>query len=428
MKIERKDLEKGQIELLIEVPAEEVKKYLSRAVEKLSNEVKIEGFRPGKASFEAMKLKIGELPIYEEAARFVINKTLGKVLEDEVKETIIGQPEVNITKLAPDNPLEYKVIVTKLPEVTLGQYKDLEMKQDKVKVDDEDVAKLLSELREMRVKEVISEEAVGENDKIVVDINMSIDNVPVEGGQAKDTAVVMGKGYVVPGFDKQLIGAKKGDERAFALHFPENHHQKNLAGKMVDFAVKIKDVYKRELPELDDQFAVGFGSRTVELLKEDIKKSIEKEKEQQAGQKIEIELLNKLIETSKFGDIPEQMVERETHTMMHELEHDVEHQGANFDDYLSSLKKSRAQIMLDMTPDAVKRVKSSLIIRQIAIDEKVTVEKEEIEEEIRHILSHYPNNPEVAERINSHDYYHYLENSMTNRKVIKKLHDWNVKK
>lgn len=412
----------------IEVPAEEVKKYLPRAVEKLSSEIKIEGFRPGKASFEALKLKVGELPIYEEAARLVINKTLDKILETEIKETIIGQPEVSITKLAPDNPLEYKVIVTKLPEVTLGQYKDLGIKQEKIKVDEEDVTKLLSELREMRVKEVISEEAISENGKAVIDINMSIDNVPVEGGQAKDTAVIMGKGYVVPGFDKQLIGAKKGDERTFALHFPENHHQKNLAGKMVDFAVKIKDVYKRELPELDDQFAVGFGARTIELLKEDIKKSIEKEKEQQAGQKTEIELLNKLIDTSKFGDIPQQLVERETHTMLHELEHDVEHQGANFDDYLSSLKKTRAQLMLDMTPDAMKRVKSALIIRQIAIDEKIKVEKEEIEEEIRHTLSHYPNNPEVAERVNSHDYYHYLENSMTNRKVVKKLHDWNVKK
>lgn len=427
MKIERKELDKGQIELTIEVPADEVKKYLPRAVEKLSNEVKIEGFRPGKASFEAMKLKIGELPIYEEAARLVINKTLGKVLEEDVKETLIGQPEVNITKLAPDNPLEYKVIVTKLPEVTLGQYKDMGIKQDKVEVADEDVTKLLSELREMRVKEVIAEEAIGENDKAVVDIDMSIDNVPVEGGQAKDTAVIMGKGYVVPGFDKQLIGAKKGDERAFALHFPENHHQKNLAGKMVDFVVKIKEVYKRELPEMNDEFAVGFGSRTLDLLKEDIKKSIKQEKEQQADQKAEIELLNKLIETSKFGDIPQLLVERETHTMLHELEHDVEHQGGNFDDYLSSLKKSRAQLMLDMTPDAMKRVKSALIIRQIALDEKITVEKEEIEAEIRHILSHYPNNPEVAERVSTEEYRHYLENSMANRKVVKQLHDWNVK-
>jgi len=427
MKIERNDLDKGQIELSIEIPAEEVKKYLPRAVEKLSNEVKIEGFRPGKASFEAMKQKLGELPIYEEAARLVINKTLGKVLEDEVKETIVGQPEVNITKLAPGNPLEYKVVVTKLPEVTLGQYKDLGIKEDKVEVTDEEVTKLLSELREMRVKEVISDEAIGETDKAVVDINMSIDNVPVEGGQAKDTAIIMGKGYVVPGFDKQLLGAKKGDERAFALHFPENHHQKNLAGKMVDFVVKIKEVYLRELPELDDMLAVGFGSRTMELLKEDIKKSVQKEKDQQAGQKSEIELLNKLIETSQFSDIPALLIERETHTMIHELEHDIENQGAKFEDYLASLNKTRGQIMLDMTPDAMKRVKSALIIRQIAVVEKITVEKEEIEEEIKHILSHYPNNPEVAERVVTEDYRHYLENSMTNRKVVKQLHDWNVK-
>lgn len=428
MKIERKDLGKGQIELAIEISAADYKQFVPRAVEQLSKEVKIEGFRPGKASYEALKSKVGDLAIWEEAARLAVNKTLGQALEKEVPEQIVGQPEISITKVAPDNPLEYKAVLTLLPSVTLGQYKDLGIAQDKAEVTSEEVDKLLGELSEMRAKEALADKEVGETDKVIIDINMFLDKVPVEGGQAKDTAILMGKSYVVPGFDKQLVGAKKGDERAFALHFPENHHQKNLAGKMVDFTVKIKEVYQRELPELNDDFAIGFGARNLEALKEDIKKSIGKEKEGQAAQKAEIALLNKLIETSSFGDIPQLLIEREGETMLHELEHDVEHQGGKFEDYLSSLGKSRQELLLDFLPDAVKRVKSALIIRQIALDEKIKVEKEEVEAEIKHILSHYPNNPEVAERVNSHDYYHYLENNLANRKVMKTLREWNIKK
>ncbi|NTU99363.1 trigger factor, partial [Candidatus Falkowbacteria bacterium] len=398
MKVERKDLGKGQVELLIELPAEDFAKYLPKAVEKISAEIKVEGFRPGKASFEVLKAKVGEQAIWEEAARFAINKTLGKAMEQEIKEQVVGQPEVDVVKLAPNNPLEYKVVVALLPEVTLGQYKDLGIKKEKVKVDEKDVEKLLGELREMRIKEVASDEPIGETDKVVVDINMSIDNVPLEGGQAKDTAVVMGKGYVVAGFDKKLVGAKKGDEREFSLRFPDDHHQKNMAGKMIDFKVKIKDIFKRDLPELNDDFAVSFGAKKMEALKEDIKKSIENEKGAQMAQKSEIELLNKLIDTSKFGPIPEVLIERELHAMLHELEHDVENQGAKFDDYLTSIGKTRSQLKLDMAPDAMKRVKSAIIIRQVAIDEKIVVDAEEIDHEIQHIMQHYQNSAEVAER------------------------------
>jgi len=414
--------------LIVEVSTEELKIYLPKAVEHLSREVKIEGFRPGKATYEVLKAKIGEMAIWEEAARDAINKTFGQALEEKITEQVVGQPEISITKLATDNPLEYKAVVTILPEIILAEYKNFGIEQVKVEITTEEVQKTLNELREWRAKEVITDRAIGEGDKVIVDINMSLDKVPVEGGQTKDTAVIMGKNYIIPGFDQHLIGAKKNDNREFTLHYPEDHHQKNLAGKQVEFNVTIKEVYERKLPALDDDMATAFGMKKLTELEADIKKTIEKDKEQQTRQKVEIQILDKLIEETKFGDIPELLILNEGDTMLHELEHDITERGAKFEDYLQSLNKTPEQIKLEMMPQAVKRVKSALIIREISKKENITASDHDVEHEIEHILEHYPDNKEVEKQVTSKQYKEYLRNSISNRKVIEKLREWNVVK
>jgi len=427
MKIEKKDLGKGEMELLIEVPSEELKNSIERAVEKISNEVKIEGFRPGKATYEVLKQKMGEIAILEEAARIYIGKNLDKIINDNIERQVVGQPQINITKLAPENPLEFKVTCSLMPEVTLGKYKDLEIKKEKIEVKEKEIEKMLGELKEMRVKEVVSEKEIKEGDKAIFNINVFLDKVPVEGGQAKDTPIVIGKGHVVAGFDDKMIGAKKGDERKFQLHYPEDHYQKNLAGKMVDFEVKVKEVYQREMPELNDQFAEFFGLKKIEELKEDIKKTLEHEKEDKLVQKTDVEIIDKIINDSKFGDIPETVITHEGEVMMHELEHNLEQQNAKLEDYLASLNKSRQQLILDMMPDAIKRVKSALVMREISLAEKIQADEHDVEHEIKHILGHYPNNQEVEQRVKTAEYKNYIANSLTNRKVMMKLREWNVK-
>ena len=196
----------------------------------------------------------------------------------------------------------------------------------------------------MRVKEVLIERAIADKDKVLVDIEMFLDKVPVEGGQGKDAAIIVGKDYVVPGFDKKIIGAKKDDVREFELPYPENFHMKNLAGKMVDFRVKIKEVYARELPELNDEFAATFGLKKIDELKENVKKSVVEQKEKEAEQVLEKEILEKILETSRVNDLPELLIEHESHNMMHELEHTITDQGGKFEDYLASLKKDTRPI------------------------------------------------------------------------------------
>ncbi len=428
MNITKKDLEKSQVELTVELTVEELKPYIKLGAEKVSQEVKIDGFRPGKIPYEVLKSKVGETAILEEAARIAINKTIDKAIKENIDGQPVGQPQVNITKLAPENPLEYKVVVAMLPEIKLGDYKNAKVKMKIEAVDDEEVVKTIEHLRESHVKEAAVSREIKDGDKVLVDIDISLDKVPIEGGQGKGVAVIIGKDFVIPGFDKNLIGAKKGDTRDFSLPYPEKHHMANLAGKMVEHKVKINEVYSRELPAMDDGFAAGLGLKKFDELKNNIKKNIEQEKKQKAEQKLEIEMLDKIIESSRFGDIPETLVNSETQTMLHELEHSVTQQGGKFDDYLASIKKTREQIVLDLLPDALKRVKSALLIREIARQEKIEISEKEIEKKQEELLKQYKGYEKVEARVKEPGYREYLRNMLANRKVIERLKEWNEEK
>jgi len=428
MNVIKRDLGKSQIELTVELTAEEFKPYVLRGAEKVSQEVKIEGFRPGKAPYDILKNKIGEMTILEAGARIAIDKTLDKVIKENVTGQIVGQPQVNITKLAPENPMEYKMLLTMLPDVKLGNYKDLKIKKAKAEIKDEEAEKLISELREMRASEVISEALIKDGDRVIMDIGIFIDKVPVEGGQGKGAGLIIGKNYIIPGFDKKIVGAKKGDVREFSLPYPADYHDKNLAGKMAEFKVTVKEVYNRVLPEVNEEMAKGFGLKSVEELRSNIKKSLLAEKEQQEEQKSEGAMLDMIISKTKFGDIPETLIKHEAEVMISELEYNIKNQGAKFEDYLMHLKKTREQIMLDLMPDAVKRVKVSLIIREIGNSEKISVSHEEIHKAIDDILKQYQGNKEIEDRINSHAYHDYIENNLTGKKVVEKLKEWNIAK
>lgn len=428
MKVTKKDLSKSQIELTIELSFEEFKPYITKGAQKVSQEVKIEGFRPGKAPYDILKQKIGEMTILEEAARLAINKTITIAIKENIDGQPIDQPEVNITKIAPANPMEYKVILTMLPEVKLGDYKNVKVKKEKVAIKNEDVDKTINGLQEMRAKEIIVTREIKTGDKVIVNINIFLDNVPIEGGQSQDTAIIIGKNYLIPGFDKKLIGAKKGDTREFNLPYPKDHYQTNLAGKLVDFKVKIKEVYERQIPKADDEFAKSLGLKNFEELKKNIKTNLEQEEKHKEEQRIELKILDKILAKTKFGGIPEILINREAQTMLAELEQTIVNQGGKFDDYLSSLKKTREQLTLDLLPNTIKRVKSALMIREIANQEKINISEKEIKAKLEELLKQYKGHKKVEDKVKEPAYKAYLQNTLINKKVIDKLKEWNVEK
>lgn len=427
MKVTKKDLEKSQIELIVEVSVEELKPFIKKGAESLSKEVKIDGFRPGRVPFDVLKKKIGEVSIWEEAAKLLINKQIYQIINENVKDKeIIGQPQVDISKLAPGNPLEYKIKLLILPEITLGDYKDLKIKADKVEVEEKEINKVLNDLIEMRAVEKISEDSIKEGDKVLASVNLFLDKVPVEDGQNPELTILIGKNYFVEGFDKNLLGLKKGDKKEFSLVYPKNHWQKNLAGKKVDFKVEIKEVYSRELPKLNDDFAKNFRFKDVQELKSNLKKTIEEQKKKEVNQKNEIKVLDKILEKSKFGDIAEDLIKNEAQLIMREIEQNIVSQGGKFDDYLSSIGKNYDQLMLEMMPNAVKRVKSALALKEIAKIEKIEVGEKEIDEKIKALKEQYKDNADAIKNITSLAYRSYLANFISNQKIVENLKKWNL--
>jgi trigger factor len=428
MNVEKKDLEKGEIELTVTAEWEELLPFIDQAAESVSKEVKLEGFRPGKASLEVLKQKGYEMPVLEEAARRLINKQAYEVIKENVsEEKAIGQPEIGINKLAPDNPLEYKIKILVLPDVELGDYKDLGIKQEKVEISEEEVNKTLNDLVDMRAQEKVSTEPVKDGDKVIASVNLFLGNVPVEDGQNPEVTILMGKDYFVEGFDKNLIGSKKGDEKEFNIKYPSNHWNKKLAGKLVSFKVKIKEIYKREKPEINDELAKMFRFNNLDQLKENLKKSIEEQKKKEISQKTEGEVLNKIIEGSKFGEIAEGLIKNESEMMIKEMEQSVTSQGGKFEDYLKNIGKSEDQLKLEMMPNAVKRVKSALILKEIAKKEKIEVSDEEINKEIEALKKQYADNPDAIKNISTESYKSYLANFLLNQKILSSLKEWNIK-
>jgi len=426
MQISKKDLEKSQLELTVELSLEEMAPYIEKGAQKVSEEVKVEGFRPGKVPLDVLKQKIGEMTILEEAANLAIRKTIDEAIEKNTMDRqAFGQPQVNITKLAPGNPFEYKIVVSLLPTIALGKYKDLDIKVEEAVVSDKEVEKALHDLQEMRAQEVLSEEPVKDGDKVTACVHLFLDKVPVEDGHHHDAAILIGKDYFVPGFDKQIIGAKKGETKKFSLPYPENHHQKNLAGKMVQFEVEIKAVYDRKLPELNDEFATFFQLKDMADLKKNIADSLKHERQHQAEMRNESVMISKIVDDTKFGDLAEALVDSETRNMMMELEQSVVRQGGKFEDYLSSLKKTKDELMLELLPNAVKRAKAALVIRELAIVEKISPSAKEVEDKIAELKKQYAGNAEILKMIDEPGYTHYLQNILTNEKVLAKLKEWN---
>ncbi len=418
-----KKLEKSVVEIEVEVSAEEMKPFLVKAANRISEKAKIDGFRPGKASYEVIEQKFGAMAIMEEALDSIISKTYFEAVTKDDLMTI-GQPEIKVEKMAPGNPLVYKAKATILPKVKLGDYSKIEIKKEKVNVKPEQADRLIDDLRKMRATHAPVERAAASGDRLEIDFEVLMDNVLIDNGSHKKYPITIGEGRFIPGFEEQLVGLKVGDEKSFDLKFPENYYEKNLGGKLATFKVKCLAVMEEKLPELNDEFAGAISGgkfKDVAELKKNVLENIEEEEQHKLDNKIENDLLDKMIEISEFEEIPEMLIDGEAHKMVHELADNVERQGMKFDDYLTSIKKTHDDLEKDFFPQAEKRVKASLITREVYQAEKIEVTPEELAQEIEVLAGTYKNDPEIKARLASEEYQDYLSNMIGNRKVMEHL-------
>jgi trigger factor len=420
MDIKIKNLPKSEKELTIELTAEEVAPFMQHAAMHMSEHAKIEGFRPGKAPYDIIKSRFGEAAILEEAAEEIVRKKFFQAIKENNLETV-GQPKVEITKQAPGNAFIFKATVAVLPEITLGEYKNLSIKKEVTPVTDEQVTKVMTDLAKMQSKEVIAEKVAASADKVVIDMEMTKDGVIVEGGSAKNMAVYLFEQHYIKGFNDELIGLKAGDEKTFTLTFPKNHYQKNLAGGKIDFKVKVNGVYEITPPEINEDFAKALGQKSLEDLKALLRKNMEAETAGKDNDKWEMAIMNKIVANGKFGDIPETLINEEAHKMVHELEHNIEREGMNFEEYLKSMNKKESDLMLEMAPEATKRIKVALAVRTIGKLESITSDDKEIAEETTRMVNAYKDDAEAQKQIREPGFVHYLRTKIENRKTIEAI-------
>lgn len=429
MKSEVKKLPKSQVEISVELAWAELAPYLEKAAEKVSKEAKIDGFRPGKAPYSIVKQKFGEAAILNEAADDILSKTYFQVLkENEIM--AIGQPQIRILKSAPENDFSYVATVAILPKVKVGDLAKVSVAKAKAEVKPEQVEKVIEDIRKMRAKQVVVERAAKKGDVLELDFDIFLDKVPIENGQYKKFPVSLGEGKFIPGFEEQVEGMKAGDEKEFELEFPKDYFEKKLAGKKCEFKAKCLAVYEVEMPEVSDGFAKeisGGQFGTVDAMKKNIEENLLKEEEAKADQKAEVEMFDKLVEASEFDELPETLLHNEMHRMVHELEDSVTRQGLNFEDYLKSIKKTHDDLEKDFRPQAEKRVKTSILCREIYQEQKMDVTEDEVGVEIEEMMKNYPANPEVRKQLEAETYKDYLRNVIGNRKVVDYLKEKTVK-
>ncbi|MFH1789887.1 MAG: trigger factor [bacterium] len=417
-------LPKSQIELKITVEPSDYEEDMKKACLRLSQRSAISGFRPGKAPYDIVKKQMGELQILKEAMQSIVETNLRKALELEKIQTI-GMPDITIEKMAPGNDFIFKAVAAVMPKIKLGDISKIKITKKNTPVEDNKVDEVIENLRKMQTKEVLANRACAPNDKILIDMDMQINKVPVEGGQAKNHAVYLSEKHYIPGLNEQLVGLTKGQTKEFSLKFPKEHYQKHLAGRNVDFTIKVIDVFELQHPEIDDAFAKSLRVENLEKLKSILKTNLQAEQDQKDDQKIEI--FEKLIKDSEFNEIPEVLINAEKQKMFHELKHRLTEQGINIEKYLNDLKKTEQEIYNDFTEQANKRVKSALVSREVASQNNIKAEKSEIEKEIDLIKKSYPKDENVEKNLQNPDVLGTLAIAVQNRKVVQWLKEKVIK-
>lgn len=422
-----KKLPKSQVEFEVTVAWADWEKYLDKAAEEVSEELKFPGFRPGKAPRKLVEQRVGEGVLLNNAAEKAVQKSYVDFVTRE-KLDVIGNPEITIEELASGKDFTYKVKVAVMPEVKVKE----DYKKDIKKINEDFAGKSaeptedeinheLEHLANSRVKLVTVNREIKKDDSAEIDFTVSVGGVPIENGTSKNHPVVVGKGVFIPGFEDNLIGMKEGEEKEFELEFPEDYHKKDLAGKPANFKVKVNLVQERQTPEINDEFAKSLGSfENLEALKKNLKEGIEHENKHKIEEERRTQYLDMIVEKTEV-DLPEVLIHEEIHKMLDEFEQQTMAMGMNLDQYLSQLKKSKDDLEKDWEPQAEKRVKSALALREIVKMEEIKIDAKDIEAEMNKTLQYYKNIKDFEKNIDMERLYSYTKGVLENEDVFKRL-------
>lgn len=380
-------------EILVKFEGEEWQDALNQAFKKANKTAKIDGFRPGKAPKDVFLKKYGIGVLFEEAAEILLEDAYKKVMEDNKDLQIVAQPRVEINSVTED-AIEYKFVLVTKPEVELGKYNGFNIKKEEVTVTDEEVDEALINMRKRYTENVNKEGKVEDGDIAVIDFEGFDNGVPFEGGKGEDYSLKIGSNTFIPGFEEQIIGMSKGEEKDINVTFPEDYHSENLKGKPVVFKVKVKEVQEVKLPELDKDFFEDLGMEGIEdaeSLKKQLKENIEARKTQEVENKYIDELLEAAAGETKVS-IPHIMIHDELDRMLKQYEERLKMQGITLEMFYQFTNSDEKALKDQLHGEAEKNVKYRLMLEAIAEKENIQISDEEASKEAEDLAIKYDMN------------------------------------
>ncbi|WP_026563400.1 trigger factor [Bacillus sp. UNC41MFS5] len=376
--------------LTVEVSADKVNEGLNAAFQKVVKQVNVPGFRKGKMPRQMFEKRFGVESLYQDALDILLPEAYGSAI-DETGIEPIDRPDIDIEQMEKGKELIFKATVQVKPEVTLGEYKGLEVEALETNVTDEDVANELKTLQERQAELVVKEEGTVENgDTAVLDFEGFVDGVAFEGGKAENHSLEIGSGSFIPGFEEQLVGLAAGESKDVEVTFPEEYHAAELAGKPAVFKVTIHEIKGKELPVLDDEFAkdVDDEVETLDALKEKIKTRLENSKKHEAEHHLRDTVVEKAAANTEV-EIPEVMVTTEVNRMLQEFEQRLQMQGMNLELYFQFSGQDENALREQMKEEAVNRVRVNLTLEAIAKAENLEVTDEDVNAELENMAGMY---------------------------------------
>ena len=416
VKVENVENKTNEVKLEFTIEAEKFEEAIQDVFKKNAKYFSIPGFRKGKAPFKMVEKMYGIQIFYEDA----FNAIAGKAYEDGIKEKeldVVSKPEIDIVQIEAGKDLIFTAVVSLKPEVKLGKYEGIELKKVEYNVSDEDIEHELGHMAERNARLVtVTDRAVETGDTAVIDFEGFVNGVPFEGGKAENHELTIGSNTFIPGFEDQIIGMKQEEEKDINVTFPEEYFSKDLSGKPAVFKVKLHEIKKKEMPEINDEFAKDCSEfETLEELKKSIKERIEEQNKSKEKYELEENAIEEVCKNAKL-EIPEGMIELEIDNMEKDIESRLSYQGINLEKYLEMIGKTREEFRTEYREQAEKQIKSRLVLEEVAKAARITVAEEDIAAKISEMAKTYgKNEDEIKENVGLRQ---YVEDGLKTEKTI----------
>lgn len=381
---------KNEKEIIIKVDGEKWQKALDKAYDKASKKAKIDGFRPGKAPKEIFLKKYGKESLYNDAMNLCVDEAYDRMIEENKDLEIVAQPVLGLNSID-ENGVEFKFTLTLKPAVKLGKYQDLGVKKDTVKVTKKEINESIEKMRKRYAENVEKEGTLENNDIAIIDFEGFKDGVAFDGGKGENYSLTIGSNTFIPGFEEQLIGMKKGEEKSINVTFPEDYHSEDLKGKPVVFKVKLNEIKMVKIPELDDDFFADLaldGVNSKEALEKQIEENLTVQKEQAAENKYFDDLLEAASKNVEV-DIPHVMIHEEIDRMLKQYEENLKMQGLTLQQFYQFTNSDEQALKDQMHEEAEKRVLYRLMLEEIAKNEKIEIDDKKANEEADKLAEKY---------------------------------------